>query len=190
MLGSAICKFRWKWVKTGKPWSHGVVSGDGGKKILAEDAVTTLMYQEMPEPFVTSFKKKNISNHAVMIDLESGVGIYPTFLLKWGAVKHHGHFDLLKIHNTVDEKMKDLQSKDFPMLKGWAACVSSEGILMKSSVFLSPFLLGTPLKYTHITPTRSFPICVTHIQYLLPEEKRQLQQANSKFSHSLPLLPV
>lgn len=53
----------------------------GEKKILAEDAVTTMMYQEMPEPFVTSFRK-NISNHAVMIDLERGVGLYPTFLLK------------------------------------------------------------------------------------------------------------
>lgn len=30
----------------------------GKKKILAEDAVTTMMYQEMPEPFVISFKKK------------------------------------------------------------------------------------------------------------------------------------
>lgn len=172
--------------ETMEPWS-GVRRL--GKKNLADDAVTTLMYQEMPEPFVTS-SRKNISNHAVMIDLERCVEIYPTLLLKWGAVKHHGHFDLLKIHNTVDEKMKDLQSKDFPMLKSWAACVTSEGILMKSSVILSPFLLGTPLKYTHITPTRSFPICVTHIQYLLPEEKCQLQQANSKFSHSLPLLPV
>lgn len=61
---------------------------------------------------------------------------------------------------------------------------------MKSSVFLSPFLLGTQLKHTHVTPTRSFPTCVTHMQYTLPEETRQLQQANSKFSHSLPLLPV
>lgn len=56
-------------------------------------------------------------------------------------------------------KWKEIQSKDFPLLKRWAVCVT-KGILIKK---FPPFLMETPLKYTHITPRRSFPIRVTHI---------------------------